>query len=97
MIIQAVCFKDSKYTYDYQAGPNIHMRKEERDQKNPITSISDFQIWKNSHVKFNNYVGAWLAQSGGCVTLATGVPGWLSREGVWLLISGLWVQAPCWV
>ena len=97
IIIQAECFKDSKYTYDYQAGPNIHMRKEERDQKNPITSISEFQIWKNSHVKFNNYVGAWLAQSGGCVTLATGVPGWLSREGVWLLISGLWVQAPCWV
>ena len=62
-------FKDSKYTYDYQAGPNIHMRKEERDQKNPITSISEFQIWKNSHVKFNNYVGAWLAQSEACVTL----------------------------
>ena len=69
MTIQAECFKDSKYMYDYQAGPNIHMRKEERDQKNPITSISEFQIRKNSHVKFNNYVRAWLAQSEECVTL----------------------------
>jgi len=26
-----------------------------------------------------------------------GAPGWLSRLGEWLLISGLWDQVPCWV
>ena len=31
MIIQVEGFKVSKYMCHYQAGPNIHMRKEERD------------------------------------------------------------------
>lgn len=69
MIIQVEGFKVPKYMCDYQAGPNIHMRKEERDKKNQITSISEFQLWKNSHVKFNSYGSAWLAQWEECVTL----------------------------
>jgi len=44
MIIQVEGFKVPKYMCDYQAGPNIHMRKEERDKKNQITSISEFQL-----------------------------------------------------
>lgn len=31
------------------------------------------------------------------VKSATGMPGWLSWRGVWLLILGLWVWAPWWV
>ena len=52
MIILARDIKVFKYIYDYQAGLKLRIRKEQTNQKNQVTTISEFWIQKNWYVSF---------------------------------------------
>ena len=59
MIIQVECLKVFKYIYDDQAGLNIHIGKEKTNEKNQVTTMTNFSIWKNLHVSFTCITENW--------------------------------------
>ena len=59
MIIQVESLKLFKYIYDDQAGLNIHIRKEKTNEKNQVTTMTNFSIWKNLHVSFTCITENW--------------------------------------
>ena len=61
MIILAGDRKVSKYIYDYQAGLKLRIRKEQTNQKNQVTTISEFWIQKNLYVSFIYITKNWQA------------------------------------
>ena len=55
MIIQVEGLKVFKCIYDDQEGLNIHIRKEKTNEKNQVTTRTNFSIWKNLHVSFTKH------------------------------------------
>ena len=59
MINQVEGLKVFKYIYDDQQWLNIHIGKEKTNEKNQVTTMTNFSIWKNLHVSFTCITKNW--------------------------------------